>query len=126
MTSNLVETTVSELSGAVKKHIEDAFGRVRVRAELGRVSTPQSGHVYFDLKDDKAVLAAVAWKGSVQKWTVRPEQGLEVVVTGKLTTYPGQSRYQLIADKLEPAGEGALMALLEKRKKQFPLKLDHG
>lgn len=119
MTSNLVETTVSELSGAVKKHIEDAFGRVRVRAELGRVSTPQSGHVYFDLKDDKAVLAAVAWKGSVQKLTVRPEQGLEVVVTGKLTTYPGQSRYQLIADTLEPAGEGALMALLEKRKKQL-------
>ena len=117
--SNVMELTVSDLSAAVKKQIEETFGRVRVRAELGRVSRPQSGHVYFDLKDDKAVLAAVAWKGSVQKWSVQPEQGLEVIVTGKMTTYPGQSRYQMVVDTLEPAGEGALMALLEARKKQL-------
>ncbi len=117
--TNLTELTVSELSGAVKRQIEGHFGRVRVRGELGRVSRPASGHLYFDLKDDKAVLAAVSWKGSAQKMAVQPEAGLEVIATGRLTTFPGQSRYQMIVDTLEPAGEGALMALLEARKKQL-------
>ena len=116
---NLVELTVSELSGQVKRLVEDSFGRVRVRGELGRVSRPASGHVYFDVKDDKAVLSGVMWKGTAQKLTMQPEQGLEVIVTGKLTTFAGQSRYQMIVEAMEPAGEGALMALLEARKRQL-------
>lgn len=116
---NIIELSVSELSGQVKRLVEDSFGRVRVRGELGRVSRPASGHVYFDVKDDKAVLAAVMWKGTASKLTMQPEQGLEVIVTGKLTTFAGQSRYQMIVDSMEPAGEGALMALLEARKKQL-------
>ncbi len=116
---NLIELSVSELSGQIKRLVEDSFGRVRVRGELGRVSRPASGHVYFDVKDDKAVLSAVMWKGTAQKLSMQPEQGLEVIMTGKLTTFAGQSRYQLIVDSMEPAGEGALMALLEARKKQL-------
>ncbi|CAI8218601.1 MAG: Exodeoxyribonuclease 7 large subunit [Alphaproteobacteria bacterium] len=116
---NLVELTVSELSGQVKRLVEDSFGRVRVRGELGRVSRPASGHVYFDVKDEKAVLSGVMWKGTAQKLTMQPEQGLEVIVTGKLTTFAGQSRYQMVVEAMEPAGEGALMALLEARKKQL-------
>ena len=116
---NLVELTVSELSGQVKRLVEDSFGRVRVRGELGRVSRPASGHVYFDVKDEKAVLSGVMWKGTAQKLTMQPEQGLEVIVTGKLTTFAGQSRYQMVVEAMEPAGVGALMALLEARKKQL-------
>jgi exodeoxyribonuclease VII large subunit len=116
---NLVELTVSELSGQVKRLVEDSFGRVRVRGELGRVSRPASGHLYFDVKDEKAVLSGVMWKGTAQKLAMQPEQGLEVIVTGKLTTFAGQSRYQMVVEAMEPAGEGALMALLEARKKQL-------
>ena len=116
---NLVELSVSELSGQVKRLVEDSFGRVRVRGELGRVARPASGHLYFDVKDDKAVLASVMWKGNAAKLAMHPEQGLEVILTGKMTTFPGQSRYQLVVDSMEPAGEGALMALLEARKKQL-------
>ncbi|RJE81630.1 exodeoxyribonuclease VII large subunit [Paracoccus sp. JM45] len=115
--SNAHEFTVSQLSGAVKRSIEDQFGRVRVRAEVGRVSRPSSGHLYFDLKDDRAVLAAVTWKGQASKLVQRPEEGMEVIATGRLTTFPGQSKYQMIVDQIEPAGEGALMAMLEKRRK---------
>ncbi|WP_136634802.1 exodeoxyribonuclease VII large subunit [Pseudooceanicola onchidii] len=113
---NAHEFTVSELSGAVKKTIESEFGHVRVRAEVGRVSRPRSGHLYFDLKDDRSVLAAVSWKGQVARMQVQPEEGMEVIATGRMTTFPGQSKYQLIVDNVEPAGAGALMALLEKRK----------
>lgn len=116
---NLVELSVSELSGQVKRLVEDSFGRVRVRGELGRVARPASGHLYFDVKDDKSVLAAVMWKGNAAKLAMQPEQGLEVILTGKMTTFPGQSRYQLVVEAMEPAGEGALMALLEARKKQL-------
>ncbi|MDM7458192.1 MAG: exodeoxyribonuclease VII large subunit, partial [Paracoccus sp. (in: a-proteobacteria)] len=115
--SNAHEYTVSELSGALKRTIEDQLGRVRVRAEIGRVSRPGSGHLYFDLKDDRAVLAAVTWKGQAARLTQRPEEGMEVIATGRLTTFPGQSRYQMIVDEIEPAGAGALMAMLEKRRK---------
>ncbi|TDL89405.1 exodeoxyribonuclease VII large subunit, partial [Meridianimarinicoccus aquatilis] len=114
---NAPEFTVSELSGAVKRTIEGGFSRVRVRGELGRVSRPRSGHVYLDLKDDRSVLAGVIWKGQAAKLATPPEEGLEVVATGRLTTFPGQSKYQIIIDSLEPAGVGALMAMLEKRKK---------
>jgi exodeoxyribonuclease VII large subunit len=114
---NAHEYTVSEISGAVKRVIEGEFGRVRVRGEVGRVSRPASGHLYFDLKDDRAVIAAVSWKGQVARMQVRPEEGMEVIATGRMTTFPGQSKYQLIVDDVEPAGAGALMAMLEKRRK---------
>ena len=116
---NIAEFSVSELSAALKRTVEDTYGHVRVRGELGRVSRPGSGHVYLDLKDDKAVIAGVMWKGVAQRLSIQPEQGLEVVVTGKLTTYPGQSKYQIVIEAMEPAGVGALMALLEERKKKL-------
>ncbi len=117
--SNAPEYSVSELSGAVKKVIEAEFGLVRVRGEVGRVSRPASGHLYFALKDDRATLDAVAWKGQVARMQVRPEEGMEVVATGRMTTFPGQSKYQLIVDDVAPAGAGALMAMLERRKAQL-------
>jgi exodeoxyribonuclease VII large subunit len=117
--SNSPEFTVSELSGAVKRVIEGEFGRVRVRGEISRVSRPASGHLYFDLKDDAAVIAAITWKGQAGRLQVRPEEGIEVIATGRLTTFPGQSKYQLVVETLELAGAGALMAMLEKRRAQF-------
>ncbi|MEO0398089.1 MAG: exodeoxyribonuclease VII large subunit [Pseudomonadota bacterium] len=116
---NLIEYTVTELSGAVKRALEDGFGYVRVRGELGRVTRAASGHMYLDLKDDRAVLSGVMWKGTAQRLSIEPEQGMEVIASGKVSTFPGQSRYQLIIDSLEPAGVGALMALLEERKKKL-------
>ncbi len=113
---NQPEYTVSELSGAVKRVIEGEFGLIRVRGEVGRVSRPASGHLYFDLKDDRNVIAAVSWKGQVARMQVRPEEGMEVVATGRMTTFPGQSKYQLIVDDVAPAGVGALMAMLERRR----------
>ena len=118
-TTNLPEQTVSELSSALKRTIETTYDRVRVRGELGRVTIARSGHMYADIKDDKAVLNTIMWKGQVSKLPFRPEEGLEVVATGRLSTYPGRSNYQLIADSLRPAGAGALMALLEERKKKL-------
>jgi exodeoxyribonuclease VII large subunit len=115
-TGNVAEFTVSELSFAVKRTIERGFEHVRVRGELGRISQPASGHIYLDLKDDKAVIAGVIWKGNAQRLKIRPEQGLEVIATGKLTTFPGQSKYQIIINSIEPAGVGALMQLLEQLK----------
>ena len=116
---NQPEFTVSELSGAVKRVIEGEFGLVRVRGEVGRVSRPASGHVYFDLKDDRAVLAAIAWKGQAARMRGMLEEGMEVVATGRLTTFPGQSKYQIIVEEVAPAGAGALMAMLEKRRAQL-------
>ena len=113
---NSPEYTVSELSGAVKRIIEGEFGLIRVRGEVGRVSRPASGHLYFDLKDDRNVIAAISWKGQVSKMQVRPEEGMEVIATGRMTTFPGQSKYQMIVEDVAPAGAGALMAMLEKRK----------
>lgn len=117
--SNAPEFTVSELSGKVKNFIETEFSYVRVRGELGRVSTPASGHVYLDLKDDKSVISGVIWRGKAAALSIRPEAGLEVIAVGKLTTFPGQSKYQIVIDSIEPAGQGALMALLEERKKKL-------
>ncbi len=118
-TSNLPELSVTELSMALKRTIETAYDHVRVRGELGRVTIARSGHMYADLKDDKAVLNTIMWKGQVSRLPFRPEEGLEVIATGRLSTYPGRSNYQLIADSLRPAGVGALMALLEERKKKL-------
>ena len=117
--TNAHEYSVSELALSLKRTVEDTFGRVRVRGELGRVVIAKSGHMYVDIKDDKAVIASIMWKGSVSRLSVRPEEGMEVIVEGKMTTYPGRSQYQLVIDRLEPAGVGALMALLEKRKKML-------
>ncbi|MGB0966736.1 MAG: exodeoxyribonuclease VII large subunit [Halocynthiibacter sp.] len=114
---NAPEFSVSEIAGAVKKTIEGAFGRVRVRGEVGRVTLARSGHMYFDIKDDRSLINAVSWKGQVSKLAVIPEEGMEIIATGKLTTFGSQSKYQLTVDAVEIAGEGALMALLEKRKK---------
>lgn len=116
---NTPEFTVSELSGAVKKAVESGFAHVRVRGEVGRVSRPRSGHVYLDLKDDRAVLAAVIWKGQAARMRTQAEEGLEVIATGRLTTFPGQSKYQLIIESLAPAGVGALMAMLDQRRKKL-------
>ena len=113
---NTPEFSVSEISGAVKKAVEGGFSHVRVRGEVGRVSLPRSGHIYLDLKDDRAVLAGVIWKGRAQGLAHKPEEGMEVVATGKLTTFPGQSKYQMVIEDIAPAGAGALMAMLEKRK----------
>ncbi|SFR17016.1 exodeoxyribonuclease VII large subunit [Poseidonocella sedimentorum] len=115
--ANEPEFTVSEISGAIKRVIEGEFGHVRIRGELGRVSRPRSGHVYLDLKDDRAVMSGVIWKGVAARLQVQPEEGMEVVATGRVTTFPGQSKYQLVIDDLKPAGLGALMAMLEKRRK---------
>lgn len=113
---NAPEFTVSEISGAVKRSIEAGFSHIRVRGEVGRLSLPRSGHVYLDLKDDRSVLAAVIWKGTAARLTHPPEEGMEVIVTGRLTTFPGQSKYQMVIEDLRPAGAGALMAMLEKRR----------
>ena len=113
---NAPEFSVSEISGAVKRVIEAGFARIRVRGEVSRVSRPRSGHFYFDLKDDRSVLAGVVWKGQAARLQTQPEEGLEVIATGKVTSYPGSSKYQIVIESLEPAGVGALMALLEERK----------
>ncbi len=117
--SNVAEYSVSEISTAIKRTMEDSFGFVRVRGEVGRVSRPASGHVYLDLKDERAVLAGVIWRGTAGKLKFKPEEGLEVIATGRVTTYPGSSKYQIIIEALEPAGTGALMALLEERKRKL-------
>ena len=118
--ANAPEFSVSELSNALKRAIEDRFGYVRVRGEISGYRGPHSsGHVYFCLKDAGARLDAVIWKGTFARLRVRPEEGLEVVVTGRITTFPGKSTYQIVVESLEPAGVGALMALLEARRKQL-------
>jgi exodeoxyribonuclease VII large subunit len=117
---NIVEWTVSELSSALKRTVEDAYGYVRVRGEVSGFKGPSpSGHVYFRLKDDKAVIEAVIWKREFARMRMPPQEGLEVVVTGRLTTFSGSSKYQIVIETLEPAGLGALMALLEERKKKL-------
>ena len=113
---NAPEFTVSEISGAVKRSIEGGFSHIRVRGEVGRLSLPRSGHVYLDLKDDRSVLSTVIWKGTAARLAHPPEEGMEAIVTGRLTTFPGQSKYQMVIEDLRPAGAGALMAMLEKRR----------
>ena len=118
--SNAPEITVSELSGALKRAIEDRFGYVRVRGEISGYRGPHSsGHAYFSLKDANARLDAVIWRTAFQRLKLKPEEGLEVVATGKLTTFPGKSSYQIVIETLELAGVGALMALLEARRKKL-------
>lgn len=114
--TNVPEFSVSELAFSVKRTVEETFGRVRVRGEISRVSIPKSGHLYTALKDDKSLIDAVCWKGVLSKLSIRPEEGMEVICTGKMTTYPGSSKYQLVIESMELAGEGALLKMLEQRK----------
>jgi len=117
--SNAPEYNVTELSMALKRTVEDKFGYVRLRGEISGFKRAASGHIYLALKDEKSVMDGVMWKGVASRLNFRPEDGLEVVCTGKLTTYPGRSKYQIVIDRMEPAGAGALMALLEARKKKL-------
>src|ERR1700760_4004152 len=116
---NMPEYSVSEIAAALKRTVEDQFPFVRVRGEISGLKFHSSGHVYFDLKDDKAVLNAVIWRGNTARLRIRPEAGMEVICTGKLSTYAGSSRYQIIAEQVELAGLGALMAMLEDRRKKL-------
>ncbi len=117
--NNAPEFSVTELSSAIKRVIEGEFGHVRLRGEVGRVARPRSGHLYLDLKDDRAVIAGVIWKGVAARLTTQPEEGMEVIATGRITTFGGQSKYQIVIEDIQPAGQGALMAMLEQRKKKL-------
>ncbi len=118
--ANVAELTVSELSAALKRTVEDAYGYVRVRGEISGYKGPHSsGHCYFALKDESAKIDAVIWKMTFARMKMKPEEGMEVIVTGRLTTYPNRSSYQIVVETLEPAGIGALMALLEERKRKL-------
>jgi exodeoxyribonuclease VII large subunit len=118
--TNAAEYTVTEISGALKRTVEDLFGNVRVRGEISGFRGPHSsGHCYFSLKDERSRLEAVIWKGTYGRLRFKPEEGMEVIASGKLTTYPGSSKYQIVIDNIEPAGAGALMALLEERKRKL-------
>ncbi|NCU12213.1 MAG: exodeoxyribonuclease VII large subunit [Sphingomonadaceae bacterium] len=116
---NAAALSVSEISAALKRVVEDRFGFVRVRGELSGLKRAASGHVYMALKDENARLDAVMWRGTAQRLNFQPEDGLEVIATGKLTTYPGRSNYQLVVERMEVAGEGALLALLARNKARF-------
>ncbi|MGF7150710.1 exodeoxyribonuclease VII large subunit [Sphingomonas zeicaulis] len=113
---NAAPLSVSELSQSLKRVVEDRFGHVRLRGEISGWKRAASGHAYLALKDDRAVIDAVIWKGSASGLAFSPQDGVEVIASGRLTTYPGRSKYQIIIDRMELAGEGALMALLEKLK----------
>ena len=121
---NIKEYTVTEISTSIKETLEDNFGYVKVRGEVSGLSKPASGHVYLNLKDENAIIKAIAWRSTVAKLSFMPDEGLEVICSGRLTTgysdrYPGRSDYSIIIDSIVPAGEGALMALLEQRKKKL-------
>jgi len=116
---NLPEYTVSELSQALKRTVEETYSYVRVRGEISGFKRAASGHLYMALKDEAAVLDAVCWRGTAARLGIAPEDGLEVICTGKLTTYPGRSKYQIVVESMELAGEGALLKLLEERRKKL-------
>lgn len=113
------EYSVSDLAGALKRTVETAFGQVRVRGELSQFRRQASGHWYGSLKDERALIDLAMWKGSAAALSFRPEDGMEVIATGRLTTYPGRSKYQLIIDRLEPAGVGAILAQIEARRQKL-------
>lgn len=116
---NQPEYTVSSISNAIKADIDQKYSYVRVRGEISGLKKAPSGHIYLSLKDEKAVLKAVCWKGVASSFSIAPEDGIEVICTGKITTYAAQSTYQMVIEKIEVSGTGALMALLEKRKKEL-------
>ena len=116
---NVPEFTVSEVSQALKHTVEEAFGYVRIRGEISQPKVAASGHCYMRLKDENAVIDAIIWRGGMAKLSHKPEEGMDVIASGRLTTYPGRSSYQIIIDSFELAGEGALLKLLEDRRKQL-------
>jgi len=116
---NVPEYTVSEISTALKRTVETQFDHVRVRGEISGLKRHSSGHLYYALKDTEAVLDAVSWRGSVARLGIQPEDGMEVIASGRLTTYPGRSKYQMVVERLELAGQGALLKLLDDRRKKL-------
>lgn len=116
---NLPEFSVSEISGAIKRTLEGAFERVRIRGEISGFKRAASGHLYMTLKDADAVIDAVCWRGLAGRLTLNPEDGMDVVATGRITSYPARSKYQLVIESLELAGEGALLKLLEERRRKL-------
>lgn len=117
--SNVPEFSVGELSGALKRTVEETFAHVRVRGEISGFKRHSSGHLYFALKDADAVLDAVCWRGQAARLAMAPEDGMEVIATGRLTTYPGRSKYQMVVERMELAGQGALLKLLEDRRRKL-------
>ena len=111
--------SVSEFSHVIKKLVETNFSYVRIRGEISRPSFPGSGHVYFTLKDSDGTIAAIVWKYTLPRLSIKPEEGIEVICTGKVTTFAGQSKYQIIVESMEVAGEGALLKMLEDRRKKL-------
>ena len=107
--TNMPELSVSEISNALKRTVEDAFSFIRVRGELSGVKVAASGHMYGDLKDENAVLNLVCWRGTMSKLALKPEDGMEVICTGRISTYPGRSNYQMVVEGMELAGQGALL-----------------
>ncbi len=116
---NVPEFSVSEISMAVKRTLEGTFERVRVRGEISGFKRAASGHLYMAMKDENAVLDAVCWRGTAGKLSIQPEDGMEVIATGRITSYPGRSKYQIVIESLELAGEGALLKLLEERRRKL-------
>src|SRR5690242_13423600 len=116
---NAAPLTITEISNLLKRTVEDRFGYVKLRGELSGVKRAASGHLYCCLKDEGAVIDGVMWRGGVQGLGFVPEDGIEVVASGKLTTYPGRSKYQIVIERMEIAGEGALLALLEKTRRRL-------
>ncbi|MBI3419932.1 MAG: exodeoxyribonuclease VII large subunit, partial [Proteobacteria bacterium] len=117
--SNVLELSVSEISTLLKKRVEEEFGYVRIRGEVSQPKWHSSGHLYLTLKDENATLAAVCWRGVAGRLRVKPEEGMEVVAEGRLTTYAAQSKYQLVIEQVTLAGVGALLKMLEDRKKKL-------
>ncbi len=117
--SNAASFTVTELAATLKRTVEDAFGYVRVKGEISQPKIPGSGHCYLRLKDENACIDGIIWRGTLSKLSIRPEEGMEVIATGRLTTYPARSSYQIIIESLELAGQGALLKLLEDRRKKL-------
>ena len=117
--NNVPELTVSELAFSLKRTLEETYARVRVRGELSKVKIHTSGHLYSDLKDADSVLNIICWRTTLSKLSIRPEEGLDVICTGRITSYPARSNYQMIVEQIELAGEGALLKLLEDRKKRL-------
>ena len=117
--NNVPEYSVSELAFSLRKTIEDTYSHVRLRGELGRLTFHSSGHMYGNIKDDKSTIDVVCWRGNVSKLQVRPEEGLEVICTGKMSSYPARSNYQFVIESMELAGEGALLKMLEQRRKKL-------
>ena len=117
--ANIPEFAVSEIAGAIKRTLEENFGRVRVRGEITELKRYPSGHIYLSLKDEAAKLESVIWKTSVGRLSIKPENGIEVIATGRIGTYPDRSKYQLVIDRIEYAGEGALLARIEMLRKRL-------